>query len=749
MDARPSRPACPLPGLGNENRVLPAPKAIHQRHKSTGTLVNMSTTGGLNVAAKRTALGDRNGVPKPSAGTTQNGPHPTTKNNGTSSTMTIVKAQESQSQAPSFLRPAQRPLSKTVAPSASMSQLRSYPDGTQSSQYNVRRDSASSKYVYNDSHPVKVQEHFFACEPKQREAFTATANGYSDVQAWQPANDQKRVDLAKPAEAQNTYRHLNPVLAAWAMTRDSLNNEQSHQPPSTNQQYHEDCKSEIEEPEEDSGPETWTPDDPEQRAAYRRAQEYLDHKPTHAFTRPKLPEIIEQSHPPSSYHAEDDGNDLPYLDAVEEIVEEMPHKEIQYPVWGPNEGPLIPVASLPDPPVHAAKTTTKVDVKMAGPQPSHPAPAVVDEHPELSDYDDDDYYEDPGVMTDHSLRFRGENTTGGATTVMFPKFKAQDEIEIETAKEIVESKRTDEEVQEDAWDVSMVAEYGDEIFQYMKELEMNLLPNAHYMDIQTEIQWSMRSVLMDWVVQVHTRFGLLPETLFLTVNFIDRFLSYKIVSLGKLQLVGATAIFVAAKYEEINCPSVQEIIYMVDGGYTVDEILKAERFMLTMLNFELGWPGPMSFLRRISKADDYDLEARTVAKYFIEMTIMDERFVPSPPSYVAAGSHCLSRLVLGKGDWTPEHVYYSGYTFNQLKPLVAMMLDCCRIARKHHGAIFEKYSDKRYKRASAYVETQLAKGFSLNFAHPVAYNIPVDWFKPAQQPYSAPQGLKMPIPIQG
>jgi hypothetical protein len=185
-----------------------------------------------------------------------------------------------------------------------------------------------------------------------------------------------------------------------------------------------------------------------------------------------------------------------------------------------------------------------------------------------------------------------------------------------------------------------------------------MLPNAHYMDLQSEIQWSMRSVLMDWLIQVHHRFALLPETLFLCVNYIDRFLSCKIVSLGKLQLVGATAIFVAAKYEEINCPSVQEIVYMVDGGYSVDEILKAERFMLTMLQFELGWPGPMSFLRRISKADDYDLETRTLAKYFLEVTIMDERFVGSPPSYVAAGAHCFARLMLKKGDW----VHFSSNT---------------------------------------------------------------------------------------
>ena len=178
-----------------------------------------------------------------------------------------------------------------------------------------------------------------------------------------------------------------------------------------------------------------------------------------------------------------------------------------------------------------------------------------------------------------------------------------------------------------------------------------MIPNPNYMDDQPEIQWSMRSILIDWIVQVHNRFGLLPETLFLTCNYIDRFLSAKVVSINKLQLVGATALFIAAKYEEIQCPSVHEIVFMVDNGYTVAEILAAEKFMLSMLQFELGWPGPMSFLRRVSKADDYDLESRTLAKYFLELTIMDERFVGSPPSFLAAGAHYLARSLLEKGDW--------------------------------------------------------------------------------------------------
>lgn len=275
--------------------------------------------------------------------------------------------------------------------------------------------------------------------------------------------------------------------------------------------------------------------------------------------------------------------------------------------------------------------------------PGQPAQNFVDE--------EDYYYEEDDYSTAKSIPMRGDNTTGGVTTLLAPRYTAKVQQEIAAAKMLVDSSRTPEDIEDDQWDTSMVAEYGDEIFSYMRTLEDRLRPNPHYMDNQTECQWSMRAVLMDWLVQVHHRFQLLPETLFLSINYVDRFLSCKIVSLGKLQLVGATAIFVAAKYEEVNCPSVQEIVYMVDNGYNVDEILKAERFMLTMLQFELGWPGPMSFLRRISKADDYDLETRTLAKYFLEVTIMDERFVGCVPSFTAAGAHCLARLMLRKGDW--------------------------------------------------------------------------------------------------
>ncbi|QDS76102.1 hypothetical protein FKW77_006358 [Venturia effusa] len=380
------------------------------------------------------------------------------------------------------------------------------------------------------------------------------------------------------------------------------------------------------------------------------------------------------------------------------------------------------------PPVPSASTVDKVPSKSSESEMYLPAleqlpPLPADAHDEIqapvsaaeveeqADEDDEHYYD--AEATARSFRSVGENTTIALTQIVEPRVTSRVLRELEEANDYVKETRTEEDIEDEAWDTSMVAEYGDEIFAYMRSLENKMRPNEHYMDNQTEIQWSMRAVLMDWLIQVHARFQLLPETLFLAVNYVDRFLSCKVVSLGKLQLVGATAIFVAAKYEEINCPSVQEIVYMVDGGYTVDEILKAERFMLSMLQFELGWPGPMSFLRRISKADEYDLETRTLAKYLLEVMIMDERFVACAPSFAAAASHCLARMLLRKGDWAHEHVHYSQYTWSQLHDVVELLVKCCKDPRSHHSAVYEKYTEKKYKRASLYVETELQNGFQL------------------------------------
>ena len=204
---------------------------------------------------------------------------------------------------------------------------------------------------------------------------------------------------------------------------------------------------------------------------------------------------------------------------------------------------------------------------------------------------------------------------------------------------------------EDAEDPLMVAEYVVEIYDYMRELEISTMANANYMDNQAELEWKMRGILVDWLLEVHTRFRLLPETLFLAVNIIDRFLSSKIVQLDRLQLVGVTAMFIASKYEEVLSPHVQNFRHVADDGFTEEEILQAEKFVLQALDYDLSYPNPMNFVRRISKADNYDVQTRTLGKYLLEISCLDHRFIEYPPSHIAAAAMYLARMVLERGEW--------------------------------------------------------------------------------------------------
>ena len=227
----------------------------------------------------------------------------------------------------------------------------------------------------------------------------------------------------------------------------------------------------------------------------------------------------------------------------------------------------------------------------------------------------------------------------------------------------------------------------------------------------------MRGILLDWLVQVHARFRLLPETLFLCVNIIDRFLSARVVSLAKLQLVGITCLLLAAKVEEIVAPSVSHFLHCADSSYTEAEILLAERYVLKTLDWNLSYPNVMHYLRRISKADDYDLKARTVGKYLLEVAALEWRLLATPPSLIAAASIWLARLILGHDKWvspptyhrllcfvliplqTPNLAHYSTYAESSLIPTANLMLNYI-LKPVRHESFYKKYAGKRFLKVS-------------------------------------------------
>merc|ERR1719343_1912729 len=101
------------------------------------------------------------------------------------------------------------------------------------------------------------------------------------------------------------------------------------------------------------------------------------------------------------------------------------------------------------------------------------------------------------------------------------------------------------------------------------------------MDTQTEITPKMRTILVDWLIEVHMKYKLRNESLHLTLNLIDRYLTRMPVMRTRLQLVGVVAMFIAAKFEEIDPPKVTDFVYITDNAYTKEDILFMECTVLT------------------------------------------------------------------------------------------------------------------------------------------------------------------------
>jgi hypothetical protein len=258
---------------------------------------------------------------------------------------------------------------------------------------------------------------------------------------------------------------------------------------------------------------------------------------------------------------------------------------------------------------------------------------------------------------------------------------------------------------EDRWDIQAMAEYVNDVYQYLFDIEKNYMPNIENAEQLASTNWKYRGVLVNWIIQAHYRLKMVPETLFMAINYLDRFLALREVSRDKIQLLGATALLVASKYEEVYPPPVNDFVYISDAFYTGDQFLHMERTLLKVLDFRLGIPTPLHFLRRISKAEDVnmDIRTRTLGKYFMEVTLLYKRFIQYPPSMVGAASMWLARFMLKRGPWLPALEYHSHYTEQELRPLISDLLFVLGKEVKL-DAVHNKYATDKCLRASLFAE---------------------------------------------
>ncbi|PFH56354.1 hypothetical protein XA68_16689 [Ophiocordyceps unilateralis] len=193
-------------------------------------------------------------------------------------------------------------------------------------------------------------------------------------------------------------------------------------------------------------------------------------------------------------------------------------------------------------------------------------------------------------------------------------------------------------------------EYLEDILKHMQIMEDETLPDATLIDMQREVQWYMRPYLVDFLIEAHAAFVLLPETLFLTINLLDRYCSRRVVYKHHYQLVGCAALLIAAKYgdKKDRVPQISELTNMCCGLYDAGMFAQMEMHVLDTLEWSIGHPTVDVFTHLLVTYDRDDKVVDCMASYLSEMALYHRDFVSVKPSTLARACLAVARAVLGR-----------------------------------------------------------------------------------------------------
>ncbi|CAO2837422.1 unnamed protein product [Amaranthus hypochondriacus] len=245
----------------------------------------------------------------------------------------------------------------------------------------------------------------------------------------------------------------------------------------------------------------------------------------------------------------------------------------------------------------------------------------------------------------------------------------------------------------DAENEYAVVEYVEEIYKFYRIVEDEYRV-CDYMPWQSHINEKMRMILIDWVVEVHKRFKLMHETLYLTIDLVDRYLSTKVVSRKELQLIGISSMLLACKYEEIWAPELNDFMAISKNEYTKEQILAMEKEILDKLEWNLTVATPYVFLVRFIKAaSPSDKEVENMSFYLAENGVMQYQLVHSfRPSLIAAAAVYATLHNLGRTPvWTETLRHYTGYSEEHLKECARMLIKF-QMEANSRNAVYRKFS---------------------------------------------------------
>ncbi|XP_055606770.1 G2/mitotic-specific cyclin-B [Uranotaenia lowii] len=267
----------------------------------------------------------------------------------------------------------------------------------------------------------------------------------------------------------------------------------------------------------------------------------------------------------------------------------------------------------------------------------------------------------------------------------------------------------------DAWNPMLVSEYVNDIYKYLNRLEDQYALQENFLEGNKQINHKMRTILIDWINEVHYQFKLEIDTYHMTVSIIDRYLQLvKDTQKKELQLVGVTAMFIASKYEELFPPDISDFAYITDDTYNKKQILEMEKRIFKVLDFNLGKPLPTHFLRRYSKAAQAADRNHLVAKYITELASIDYGTAHYKPSEVAAAALYISLKLFPLANstadsklWTKTLEHYTHYTVESLSPVVQRLAKVLKNAPNQKvQAVYSKYQSSKFEKVSLQPEMQ-------------------------------------------
>ncbi|XP_024974836.1 G2/mitotic-specific cyclin-2 [Cynara cardunculus var. scolymus] len=248
-----------------------------------------------------------------------------------------------------------------------------------------------------------------------------------------------------------------------------------------------------------------------------------------------------------------------------------------------------------------------------------------------------------------------------------------------------------------------VVEYVEDLYAHYRKMESYGMVSPNYMlTQQSDINERMRAILIDWLIEVHHKFDLQHETLFLTVNLIDRFLAKQSMARKKLQLVGLVAMLLACKYEEVSVPVVDDLIFISDKAYSRTEILEMEKLMLNTLEFNMSVPTPYVFLKRFLKAAQSESKLEQMSFFLMELCLVEYEMIKFAPSFLAAASVYTAQCSLyGLKQWSKTCEWHTNYSENQL-------LECSKMIVGYHQkaatgrltGVYRKYNTSKFGHAA-------------------------------------------------